>query len=218
MGQNWLVTGILGLAVARAATAIANDGSNARALPTLAVEVNDYVQLGPEWLADTEARVTASYRAVGISVMWSPLVNSQSEPKSTNPGPTFKVRVVIMPRDMTEMICSKMRIGVNVTGFATVAAQDARGRVAYIFYDRILQTALAGHAPVVLGLSHVIAHEIGHLLLGRNSHCAWGLMQPEWSPQETHLQTLTKKQVEDVRRAAGTAQAQPGRPPQHSHQ
>jgi hypothetical protein len=29
-------------------------------------------------------------------------------------------------------------------------------------------------------LGHVIAHEIGHLLLGANSHSPVGIMRPQW--------------------------------------
>ncbi len=36
--------------------------------------------------------------------------------------------------------------------------------------------------PVILG--HAAAHEIGHLLLGSNSHSPQGLMRARWSRQD----------------------------------
>jgi hypothetical protein len=41
---------------------------------------------------------------------------------------------------------------------------------------------------VILG--HVIAHEVGHLLLGTNSHSQDGIMSAEWSGSE--LRRLAK--------------------------
>ncbi len=36
-------------------------------------------------------------------------------------------------------------------------------------------------------LGHVIAHEIGHLLLASNKHSRRGLMQPHWNARVTEL-------------------------------
>jgi len=43
--------------------------------------------------------------------------------------------------------------------------------------------------PIILGLRHsLIAHEIGHLLLGPNGHSSGGIMQPQWEPRQVrHL-------------------------------
>ena len=49
------------------------------------------------------------------------------------------------------------------------------------------------------GLGHVMAHEVGHLLLGGHSHAATGLMTPDWNPLETRLQTLTPEQAQVIR-------------------
>ncbi len=41
--------------------------------------------------------------------------------------------------------------------------------------------------PIILG--HVMAHEIGHLLLGINSHSPWGIMRAHWNQGELALAT-----------------------------
>jgi len=46
----------------------------------------------------------------------------------------------------------------------------------------------AGSRPVILGC--VIAHELGHLLLGSNSHSGSGVMQPQWGRKQVK-QALT---------------------------
>jgi hypothetical protein len=51
---------------------------------------------------------------------------------------------------------------------------------AYAFYRRIADLAEHNGADVARLLGHVIAHEIGHLLLPCDSHSARGLMRAEW--------------------------------------
>jgi hypothetical protein len=50
-------------------------------------------------------------------------------------------------------------------------------RVASIPYPRVVELARSGSATPGLVLGHVIAHELGHLLLQRASHSAAGLMR-----------------------------------------
>jgi hypothetical protein len=49
--------------------------------------------------------------------------------------------------------------------------------------DRSAKTGL----PISLILGRVTAHEIGHLLLGTNSHTPTGLMQASWNLKRPHL-------------------------------
>ena len=72
------------------------------------------------------------------------------------------------------------------------------GRIAYVFYDRIKRVAVSHQASVERALGHVIAHELGHLLIGVNSHSNEGLMRPGWNPGESRLQTFTASQVQQI--------------------
>jgi hypothetical protein len=55
-----------------------------------------------------------------------------------------------------------------------------------VYYDPTLELAkshsLEFELPVILGC--MIAHEIGHLLLGPNSHSPSGVMQPRWEAKQ----------------------------------
>jgi hypothetical protein len=58
--------------------------------------------------------------------------------------------------------------------------------LASVYYEYAVRLANSDpEVPIVLGCA--IAHEVGHLLLGRNSHSAGGIMQGEWGPKELHL-------------------------------
>jgi hypothetical protein len=83
-------------------------------------------------------------------------------------------------------------------GTAANEGTDGSGRIAYIFADRIGLMALQYLATFHRGLGHVMAHEVGHLLLGTHSHAPTGLMAVSWRPLETHLQTLTPDQAQVI--------------------
>ena len=65
-------------------------------------------------------------------------------------------------------------------GFTYVVADTDRGWLATVFADRVAQAAT--RSGVISGtlLGRVMAHEIGHLLLGSGYHGATGLMRAQW--------------------------------------
>lgn len=54
------------------------------------------------------------------------------------------------------------------------------GRIAYVRWDRIQSFARAKGVASSLVLGGVLAHEIGHLLLGSSAHSADGIMRAQW--------------------------------------
>jgi hypothetical protein len=55
---------------------------------------------------------------------------------------------------------------------------------AWVFYDHIKEAAVEKGLSLPQILGNVIAHELGHLLLGANSHSMTGLMRARWSWEE----------------------------------
>ena len=77
-------------------------------------------------------------------------------------------------------------------GFSVVDPVVGAGAIAMVFLDRILPLASrTGTDPGRL-LGRVIAHEIGHLLLGTTAHSPSGLMREVWTDHE-----LTRNRPED---------------------
>jgi hypothetical protein len=69
-------------------------------------------------------------------------------------------------------------------GVTYVVRETNRGWLATVFSDRIAAAAVrAGVDPGVL-LGRVIAHEVGHLLLGCGYHGGTGVMRAEWTDAE----------------------------------
>jgi hypothetical protein len=57
------------------------------------------------------------------------------------------------------------------------------GRLAKIMYGRVEGMAQAVNTDLATVLGHVIAHEIGHLLLSRDAHSSGGIMSATLNPQ-----------------------------------
>jgi len=58
--------------------------------------------------------------------------------------------------------------------------------LASVYYEYVVRRAKNNYVepeiPIILGC--VIAHELGHLLLGSNSHSDAGIMQAQWEPRQ----------------------------------
>lgn len=63
-------------------------------------------------------------------------------------------------------------------------ASDGTGFQAAIFYKGIEKLRHETFVDPAIILGHVAAHEIGHLLLGTNSHSAGGIMRAHWKMEE----------------------------------
>ena len=70
----------------------------------------------------------------------------------------------------------------GAAGFAVPPADGGFGTFAGVFYDRVKRLGASINEAAALG--HVIAHELGHLLLGTGQHSAGGIMQGNWRYQQ----------------------------------
>lgn len=71
----------------------------------------------------------------------------------------------------------------SCTGFAALTANQ-RGVDASVFYRRVEEAAKKARVSNFQILGVAMAHEIGHLLLGSNSHSRIGIMRPHWKREE----------------------------------
>ena len=77
----------------------------------------------------------------------------------------------------------------KVLGTALIDSTTGAGTLATVFIDRVVAVAGSDPWPMV---GRVMAHELGHLLLGTNAHSDTGLMRELWSAKE-----LTRNRPED---------------------
>jgi len=197
--RNWMAAWTVGTMLAGASVVSVEEALGSPAALTVTIHVTDNANLSPTELAGAEAYATAAYRAAGFQIVWSSALWKPEAGQGGDPL-SIDVRLVIVPRDMAEKKCREENLGDKVLGTAISGASTARGRIAYVFYHRIARLAALQQTPFVRGLGHVMAHEIGHLLIGVSSHSGEGLMRADWNPRERRPQTFTRSQAQQVRR------------------
>jgi hypothetical protein len=112
-------------------------------------------------------------RAVWLECPVEPSTTGPQRPCQKTPDATdLRLRVLAAP------IQNKFQA--TVFGFAVHPV------LASVYYDYAVRRGKSDDAeveiPIILGCA--IAHELGHLLLGTNSHSDKGIMQPRWEPSQ----------------------------------
>jgi hypothetical protein len=171
--------------------------------PTLVIHVDDRTHLR-ERDRDTAAKeVMRIYAAAGVQAMWSdgfPLAEETRADTFTH------VTVGILDAWATDMTAGEPS-GSRMMGRAARAA----GR-AYIFYPRLESAARLRHRHVGMVLGAAIAHEVGHLLLSKNSHSNIGIMRQDLNLKSPALAVLgfTPAQSADIRKSCACGVATQG--------
>jgi hypothetical protein len=163
----------------------------------LAIRIMDYAGVRPETLAGAHEVVARIYGAIGVAVAWD--VNAAPDAPTPGCSGCLEVTVRILgPRG------SRLGTRGNVLGIAT--GTSTRGsRVVYVFYDRLELVAGDFRLDPASILGHVVAHEIGHVLLPPASHAHDGLMRGKWSGadmrgSEHQLVRFSADQADAIRR------------------
>lgn len=154
-------------------TGHATSASSAKSLP-LPVTVFDYANVPAQWLSWAKEAMSRIYGEIGVEITWQ---DARSEARTG-------LIVLILPESRS----IKEGIPQSVIGYTSGTA-DERRRVAYVLYGRMDQFRLE-QVPAVQRanlLGHLMAHELGHLLLPVQSHAPSGIMRARWSRADLEL-------------------------------
>ena len=72
----------------------------------------------------------------------------------------------------------------SATGEALPCTLGEVACFANVFFDRVTDQAELGALSQDQMLAHAISHELGHLLLGSDSHFGMGIMKAKWGPED----------------------------------
>ena len=132
--------------------------------PFVHVLIKNLAQVPAETLNRARDDATRVFRRSGIALIW---VDAE-----TYRAGCLTVHIVTQP-------VGAISRNPHILGIAPIT-QEARGTNLWIFYPRIIAySANLGMAASQL-LGHVMAHELGHLLLPYGAHSVAGLMRPAW--------------------------------------
>ena len=147
------------------------------------VLVYDYVHLRPDVLTASEETAGTILRQAGIETEWLDCPPSPAEFEKypacyKDPGTTaFALRI------LPESMARKLHRDDEPLGFALPCRDTTSACPVTIFYYRVADLA-HGHTRAERILGHVIAHELGHVLLNSNTHTLIGIMRGVWSPED----------------------------------
>jgi hypothetical protein len=148
--------------------------SGADSSPVIRIRVNNYTEASPATLAGAEREAARILGKAGLQTIWLDCPPGQSAVIPQDPCRESLEATDIVLRVLSEPFQNKFQD--TVFGFAVVPV------LASVYYDYVAHLARSDDAefeiPIVLGCD--IAHEIGHLLLGSESHSASGIMQERW--------------------------------------
>jgi len=150
-------------------------------LPAINVLVFDYSNASPSVLAAAERETSRIFAQAGIRFQWTECgVRHSSDLSSAceDEPVTGQIRVRMLPHHLNHNFSD------SVFGFVVAPAY------ASVYYEsalRLVQTVTDANSNTSVILGCLMAHEIGHLLLGQGQHTVSGIMQPSWDIQQVQL-------------------------------
>lgn len=147
--------------------------------PQVTVFVYDDAQVFPHTLTRAEQRATKIFSQAGFDITWLDC--------NGNNGAGDMVACGHVDGPAHLVLCITTHIASTASdaafGMAFLGA-DGTGRYGDVFWKRVQQLQETSHVDVAAILGSVMAHEMGHLLLGSNAHAMSGIMQPRWEAGE----------------------------------
>jgi hypothetical protein len=146
----------------------------------LTIRISDHAEVPARTWLRAKAAASRVFEAVDVDVSWldCPSRREETTACAARPGAT-ELFAMVLPRPIPA--CAHVPA---IMGLA-VLPESGRASHFYVFHDRV-RILTADHRELDAGgvLGHVMAHEIGHMLLGSNSHSAGGIMAARWFAKE----------------------------------
>ncbi len=159
----------------------------------ITVLVYNYASIHAAELAQIERDAGTIYAGAGVAVEWLDCPLSPACPIQLTP-------VNLVLRLMPAALAAHLPRVQHGLGFAMLPEDGSFAMTANVFTDEAANVAL--DSATLLGA--VVAHELGHLLLGVGSHSHIGIMRAKWRHKELtmivqHVLTFTATEAEKLR-------------------
>jgi hypothetical protein len=168
------------------------------------IAIYNYAGVAPETLNLAEAQASEIFKKAGVKIDWWELPLSgdgRALPPTDQPAVPPLADVRLLP----DSKIPALRRSPDVLGCAL-------GSQVYVFVDRLLEATAPVKCPLYVSLGLIMAHEIGHVLLGPNNHALYGVMVPKlgkWQFQQMQMSGLffCPQQAEKIRERIRAQQA-----------
>jgi hypothetical protein len=146
---------------------------------TITVRVYDLYGLSPDQRAEALAIASETLASAHVSATW---IDCSRVDGVAPPACLAKLQ----DGEMVVRIQASTERGRHILGTAIVQ-DDGPCVLASVYAGSVAERSVKTGIPMSTILGRVTAHEIGHLLLGSNSHAPTGLMQATWNLRRPHL-------------------------------
>lgn len=173
------------------------------AVPKITVRVYDYAQVPDGTRTEANSIAGKVLAKAGVPTEW---IDCAMPEAKHNPVcvPPRDSRVDLVVRILAGSKEARAGIHPSCCGYAQRAEDGSGGTYATLFFDCVEKTAkeLGMHRDVVLG--HLVAHELGHLLLPEGAHSKRGIMRgqlnrEDWLAAAQGTLLFTTQQAEQLR-------------------
>ena len=187
--------------------------ASAQSVPAaLTVRVYDAAGVPDRERRAAEAQATATLKDAGIAVVWRDCRDDLGDCVAPLGATEIAVRLVTSHNRVADQTHASNAINpvsddrADSLGYSVVDVKEGRGWLATIFVDRVERVARAANANSSRLFGRAMAHEIGHLLLGRSTHAARGLMRSRWTTDEIRQEApwdwlLSRSEAGEMRRS-----------------
>ena len=155
----------------------------------ITVHVRNYARVAPQTMIEAEKVATAIYRKAGIETQWIDIpVTAENSQLNLASHKTFSLADIQL--SIFSDVIYDPDLSNNVMGLAPGTGPDRE--IVYVYASKVrtlswriwnlyINGDLDLHVSIGQILGHVIAHEVGHLLLNQQVHSPHGIMRGEWS-------------------------------------
>jgi hypothetical protein len=167
--------------------AVAKTWQDANRAQTITLRVYDYVHVDRRILLAAETEVREILAGAAVSSRWIDCPTSHevvNDFPDCQAPPQFNDYVLSI---VSGTMAAHLQSSEDTMGAADESINGSRR--AAIFFSRIRSNAGGDAAPTQILLGRVMAHEIGHMLLGPNAHSRTGIMQAAWSLRELSMES-----------------------------
>jgi hypothetical protein len=147
------------------------------AQPTIRIRLFDYAELPAGDLKSFENVASRILRWGGVASVWLHCPISGTADPATGCSGSFD------GSDFAVRILPSSKIG-ELHAMGTSLASAEGGSYATMYFPTVRRAAQATAVPVPTMLALATVHELGHLILGADSHSHEGIMHPQWTAKE----------------------------------
>lgn len=159
------------------ATAICLQGESS-ALGGVTIRIYSDVHIAPQTQGQAEQEAARIFHQAAIEITW---IDCEAATTARDP----RCHIAPDAKHLVIRIVAKASSAADfIFGMAFLSETDGYGVYSDVFFGSLEKLHQESGASLGRILGHVMAHEVGHLLLGSKAHTNIGIMQPHWYAEQ----------------------------------